>query len=224
MSTSTSFTYDTLIAALQAWCEDNGAEFTTNIQTIVSLGESRLCNDLNFEIFDRIVSPAPTMTINQFVQTIKGANWQGTRSIFIRAPGPTGPKIPLYKRTYSYCADYQPDITATGQPKYYAELTETDYFVTPAPSLAYVVELRQIQPPEQLTAANQNTWLGTNAGDLLLYACLIASENFLQSEENYIEAWKKEYQPLLEVRRLTLRDQIRSQYEPIKPAAGPVAR
>lgn len=220
MSTSTSFTYNALIAALSAWLEDNSTEFLANQQTIVSMGESRLATDLNFEIFDRVVTGA--LTPNVFVQPIKATGWQGTRSLHLRDVGGGGLRRYKQRRTYEYCLDFEPDETNTSEPIYYAEYTETEFFVSPAPDVAYAFELRQIQTPEQLTAANQNTWLGTNAGDLLLYACLLASEEFLKSDAEFINTWQNSYDNLLPARKLTLRRQWRGDYSPIKNAARTV--
>lgn len=217
MSTSTSFTYDTLIAAASTWLEDNSAEFVANQQIIVSMAESRLATDLNFEIFDRVVTGA--LTASQFVQPIKATGWQGTRSLHIRDAGGTGLRRYLQRRTYEYCLDYEPDESATAEPIYYAELTETDFFVSPAPNAAYAFELRQIQTPEQLTAANQSTWLGTNAGDLMLYATLLASEEFLKSDTEFMNTWRTSYSELLPARKLELRRQWRGDYSPVKNAA-----
>ena len=79
MSSSTSFTYDELIAALEDWLEESSAEFVANQNKIVSMGESRLVTDLNFEIFDRVETGA--LTPGVFVQPIKPGTWQGTGAL-----------------------------------------------------------------------------------------------------------------------------------------------
>ena len=85
MPSTTSFSYDDLIAALSAWLEETSEEFIDNQNTIVSMGESRLTTDLNFEIFDRVISGS--LTPDQFVQAIKPSNWQGTRSLHLLGAG-----------------------------------------------------------------------------------------------------------------------------------------
>ncbi|KKL54158.1 hypothetical protein LCGC14_2268200, partial [marine sediment metagenome] len=84
MPSSTSFSYDDLIAALSAWLEETSQEFIDNQSTIVSLGETRLTTDLNFEIFDRVITG--DLTPDQYVQEIKPSDWQGTRSLHLRDP------------------------------------------------------------------------------------------------------------------------------------------
>lgn len=221
MPTSLSFTYAELIAYLQVALEDSSAEFVANIGTIIALGESRLATDLNFEIFDVIVTGALTVAV--FTQAIKPTNWQGTRSLHIRDVGGTGLRRFLQRRTYEWCLDFEPDESATAEPLYYAELTDTEFWLTPAPVLAHGFELRQIQSPEALTATNSNTWLGDNAGDLLVYACLLASDEFLISDEADMATWRTSYGELMPARKLELRRQWRSDYDPIMAAAKPMS-
>jgi len=133
-----------------------------------------------------------------------------------------GPRVYLERRTYEYCLDYEPDETLTAQPKYYAEYTETEFFVVPPPDIAYGFELRQIQTPEALAPGNQSTWLGTNAGDLLLYACLLASDEFLISDSEDLATWRQSYGELVPARKLELRRQWRGDYSPVKEAARTV--
>ena len=133
-----------------------------------------------------------------------------------------GPKVYLERRTYEYCLDFEPDESLTAQPKFYAEFTETEFFVVPAPDIAYGFDLRQIQRPEALAPGNQNTWLGDNAGDLLLYACLLASDEFLISDAEDLATWRASYGELVPARKLELRRQWRGDYQPIKEAARTV--
>lgn len=217
MSTSTSFTFATLSTRIQVFLEEAGAEYTASLEDIISLGESRLATDLNFEIFDRVATGA--LTAGVFVQAIKTGTWQGTRSLHLRDVGGGGPFRFLRRRTYEWCLDFEPDETATAEPEYYAEFTETEFFVTPAPDVTYGFETREIRGPEHLSAANQNTWLGDNAGDLLLYATLISSEEFLKSVPADIQTWKDTYGETMGVRRLELRRQIRDDYDPSRNAS-----
>lgn len=441
MPSSTSFSYDDLIAALSAWLEETSEEFIDNQSTIVSMGESRLATDLNFEIFDRVVSGS--LIPDQYVQAVKPSDWQGTRSLhlrdladvvlhlhldgadgaistvdssqyartmvftddaelstdqvkfgtsalgvnnstlpdlvgdalfttinddkfdwadedwtielqyyaedsaganvllvigsssggtealsvvlsngnigieingnavinvftvphvndtwqhlvlqrtgdvfecflegvesssgdftnsvvfddpvgdvilggsgsgaspgqqfegwidevrftkgFARYSGNFAPPIEAYpnssgsglrryleRRTYEWCLDFEPDETATAEPQYYAEFTETEFFMVPPPDIAYGFELRQIQTPDALGPGNQNTWLGDNAGDLLLYACLIASDEFLISDPADLETWRQSYTEVMPARKLELRRQWRGDYSPVKSSA-----
>lgn len=220
MSSSISFTYNTIIAELQSILEEASAEFVIDLPTLVKLGESRVTTDLNFEIFDVVVTGALTAAV--FIQPIKPATWQGTRSLHIRDVGGTGLRRFLQRRTYEWMLDFEPDEAATAEPIYWGEFTETEVWVAPAPILTHGFELRQIQSPDSLAPANQTTWLGTNAGDLVLYGALIASEEFLKSDMGEIQQWKTTYTEFIGARKLELRRQWRADYSPIKEAAKTV--
>ena len=131
----------------------------------------------------------------------------------------TGLRRYLERRTYEWCLDFEPDETATAEPQFYAEFTETEFFMVPPPNLAFGFELRQIQTPDALAPGNQNTWLGDNAGDLLLYACLLASDEFLISDAEDLNTWRQSYGELMPARKIELRRQWRGDYDPVQSAA-----
>ena len=220
MASTVAFTYDELIAAIQTWLEDDSAELIAELPNIVAMGETRVYTDFNLEIFNR-VRTGIVLTINQNEQSIKPATWQGTRSIHI-TPVAGGARTYLERRTYEWCIDYEPTVATTAQPIYYAELNETDYFVSPAPDQAYPVVLREISIPDALAVANQNTWLGDQQGDILLDACMIEAEQYTKSDQYDVDKWKAFYSEKLPVRRMELRDLIRSDYTPIANAARTV--
>jgi len=220
MPTTTAFTYDTLIAEIQDVAEDSSAEFVAEMPTIVANGESRLYSDFNLELFDRLRTGA--LTASAFIQAIKpAATWQGTRSIFLRDVGGTGLRRFLQRRTYEWCQDYAPDESITAEPLFYAEYSDTEYFMVPAPDLTYGFELREISRDTSLILApgNQNTWLGDHQGDILLYSCMIFAEIYLKSDQADIEKWKTAYGETMQTRRMDLRRQLRGDYQPIRNAA-----
>jgi hypothetical protein len=51
---ATSYTYATLVADLQAFLEDNGADFEGSIDSIIALGEERVLRDMDLSIFDAV--------------------------------------------------------------------------------------------------------------------------------------------------------------------------
>lgn len=219
MPTTTGFSYNELIAEIQDVVEDSSAEFVSEMPTIVSIGESRLYADLDFEIFDRVRTGVLTINVNE--QPIKTATWQGTRSIHLTPVG-GGARVYLQRRTYEYCVDYQPDPAVNrAQPIFYAEFSDTEFFVAPSPDAAYPFEMREISNDTALALApaNQNTWLGDNAGDLLLYSCLIFSEPYLKADTVDMDKWKALYAETMPTRKERLKRQLRANYAPIRNAA-----
>lgn len=221
MTATLSYTYDQLIAAIQTWAEDASAELVAALPQVVARGESKLYTDLNFEIFDGTATG--DLTANQNLQAIKTGLWQGTRSLYYTPVG-GGARTYLQRRTYEWCNDYEPDEANTAPPIYFAEFSPTEYFVVPAPDQAYPFVLRQIARDSTLilSSVNQNTWLGDNAGDLLLDTCMIETELYIESMQFDIQKWKDDYAEKLPQRRIELRQQIRSDYAPIMNAARTV--
>lgn len=221
MPGTVTYTYNTLIAAIQAWAEDTSTEFVAALPEIVSRGESMLTTDLNLDIFDR--EDTGTLTASQRNQTVKGQFWQNIRSVWITPVG-GGSRVYLPKRSHDWCNDYAPDVTVEAQPEYYAELSETEIFVVPTPDVAYPWFIRHTEQLETpLNVTNQNTWLADNHGDLLLDACMISAETFIQAEGFDISKWVDQYGMKMPQRRLEARNQIRSgDYSPVKNAARTV--
>lgn len=233
MSNTVSYTYGELVAEIQNWCEDEGTEFTATLPRLIALGESRVMTDLNIEVLDRIIEA--DLTPGNPVQPIKGADWQGTRSLWIRDPrvqtdpgpppvfGPqTGNIRYLEPRSLEWCREYWPDPDEQAEPLYYAELEEDSYYLVPTPDDNYRAFARIITNPGGLTEANQTTWLATNMGDLLLWSCLLHSDKYLKSDEALQQSWLERYMTTLEVRRVTMRSVIRSEYAPVRNAARTV--
>ncbi len=220
MASTTAFTYNELIAAIQTWAEDDSTELIAALPDIVAMGESRVYTDFNLEIFNR-VRTGIVLTTDQNEQAIKPSTWQGTRSFHI-TPVAGGIRTYLERRTYEWCIDYEPTESLTDTPIFFAELSETEYFVTPAPDLAYPVVLREITQPEALTLGNQTTWLGDQQGDILFDACMIEAEQYIKSDQYDVDKWKGFYSEKLPARRMELRDLIRADYSPIQNAARTV--
>lgn len=217
---TTSYTYTTLAAAIQAWTEDSGAEIVANIAQIISRGESRLYADLNLEITDRVRTGVLTVDVNE--QDIKPATWQGTRSLHLTPVG-GGARSFLLQRTYDYCVDYEPTVANTDMPLYFCELSETEFFMSPAPDVAYPYVLREVATPDALVSgSNESTWLSTTQGDLLLDACMIEAEMFAESDQFDVSKWAESYQSKLPARRSIARAAVRADYAPVQNAARTV--
>ena len=207
------FTYTTLKAALQTFTEDLGAEFAAGLDTIIPLAETRLVKDLDLEIFDvtttgtftgssaLVTKPTDMVALRTFHYTDASGNFQ-----------------PLEPKTWEFVKDYWPKAaTTTSAPKYYAEYTETSWYLagTPVSNLAYTV--RYIKRPDGLSGSTATTWLSTNAADALFYACLITSEQFLKADER-VNLWKQEYSQHLQTARMELRRTDRNDYAPLDAA------
>lgn len=222
MPSTVNHTYESLLAQVRRDMEEpDNDELEANFQQIVARAESRLYTDLNLEIFDRVRTGQ--LTPGQFVQAIKPTTWQATKTFWIRADdsgAATGRRIYLLKRSYEYCMEYAPDEAATDQPRQFAEYSDTEYFISPAPDALYHYEIREISQTAALalTDVNDTTWLSANAGDLFVAVANIEAARFLQGLPADIETLEKTYAALFVPRQATLRDLIRQDYSPVQNA------
>lgn len=206
-----SFTYATLVTAIETFTEDSGTEFVTAIDTIIPLAESRLLRDLDLELFD--VTASGTFTASSAVVT-KPTDMVALRSFHYTDA--SGNFQMLDPKSWEFVKDYWPKVaTTTATPKYFTEYSDTQWYLagTPASGLTYTV--RYIKRPTGLTSGNTTSWLGTHVGDVLLYACLITSEQFLKADDR-MPLWKTEYAAHLNAAKKELRRTDRNDYSPIE--------
>ena len=212
-----SFTYNTLLQALQDWPVNSDTVYVGNLPLIIAAGEDRLIVDLNLDIFDAVDATIVVTISNRNVP--KPTGLLGTRTLYLIS---SNVRAQLKKRSRDFCMSYAPNPTTTGTPKYYCDLDTTNWMVVPTPVAGGTAEAHFIKRPTGLAVGNQNTWLATNAGDLLFKACLLEAEEYLKADDRWANI-RTSYESLLGPRRLELRDSIRSgQYSPMAPAAQTV--
>lgn len=211
-----SFTNAQLLAALQAWPEDNSPEFQSNLPLIITMGERRLVKDLNLELFDQ-VSTIPTVAGDRLLP--KPASFVATRELNVVVANEV---INLERRSPSFCERFAFDRTAEGVPTYFCEISSTHWQLVDTPDAIYSVEARCIVRPDGLATNTAGTYFSLQHGDLLFAACLLESEMYLKGDERLPILRERYFSELLPVARLECRDMIRADYEPIKAAAQKV--
>jgi hypothetical protein len=98
-------------------------------------------------------------------------------------------------RTWTFCQDYAPHTTQSA-PKYYAEdYSETEIFIAPVPDLTVTATALYTKRPDSLVIITAGTWLSQKLGDLLLAACMSASEEYNISPE-LVTMWEEKYTTL----------------------------
>ena len=207
---ATSYTYATLVAALQDTVEDTGSDFASALANIIALAEDRVLRDLNVELFD--VSATSTFGVAS-PWLAKPSDMVGLRTMHYTDA--TGNFTLLDPQTWEFVKDYWPNVSATTPtPKYYTEYSDTNWFIAGTPASGLVVTIRYIKRPAGMTALNPSTWLGTHVGDLLFYSSLVSAEQFLKAD-NRIGVWKTEYVERLAAARRELRLEERNDYMPM---------
>lgn len=207
---ASAYTYDSLVTALRNTTEDQGSEYLAEIPRLIALAEDRVLRDLDLELFD----DTATSTFNA------GSPWLGKPQDmvalrYMQYTGAAGLAL-LVPKTMGYITTYWPDeAVTTATPKYYAEYSDQNWFIGGTPDDAYPVTIRYIKRPDGLSSAVQETWLSTHVGDALLYAALVASEQFLKADER-IPVWGADYADRIAKAKRELRFTDRSDYQPME--------
>jgi len=202
------YTYTTLKAAIVAFTEDQGTEFDTNVDKIIPLAEERILRDLDLELFDKAMSGV-FQPSNEWLT--KPTDLVALRSLHYT--NAAGDFVLIEPRSWTFCKDYWPKAaTTTATPKFFAEHDENTWLIAGTPASALALTIRFTYRPTGLTSTNATTWLGTNAGDLLFFACLVASEQFLKAD-NRVPVWKAEYIERLAAAKVELKAEARINYK-----------
>lgn len=211
---ATAYTYTTLKAALLAFVEETATDdYATDIDKIIPLAEDRVLRELDLELFDLSYSGHFTGS-NAYLTKPTGLLALRT----IHYTDASGNMHLLEPRSWAVCKDYWPkESTTTATPKYFAEYSDTSWFIAGTPASALTATIRCIIRPAGMTSGNPTTWLGTHVGDLLFYACLVGSEQYLKADER-IDIWKTEYAERLQAARFELKPETRKDYMPIDAA------
>lgn len=99
--------------------------------------------------------------------------------------------IELKQRTESYVRTVYPIVTTQGQPVYYVDYDMINFFLAPAPDLAYLYQLEFYERPEPLGPTVSTNILTEYAPDVLLYALLLEAAPFLEDPQT--DEWKAGY-------------------------------
>ena len=183
-------TYSDLRTDIQTWMQNTGTDFTNQLDTFINNTEQRLLREIDPEAF----------TFNSF--TTLDANNQ-----YMNNPGDLliiknlavfngNNKIFLEMKTDEFIAEYWPDGTQTGLPKYFANFDDATSILAPTPDQAYTVEMQYIARIQNLSNTNTTNWLTTYADDALLYGCLAEASIFTKNEVDY-PLYDKRYQEIV---------------------------
>lgn len=211
-----SFTTATLKAALYAFTEDSGDDFVANIQTVINNGLEMLARDLDLNTFKREETGSFQSGVNEVTRPSDALSIESF--YYIDATDGNKRKL-ILRRSDDFCFNYWPVLTNTGKPKYFSENKDTQILVVPTPEAAYNWRMRVMVRPILNDTITSN-WLSDNAGDLLLYACLIHAEKFLMAKgDGRSQEWREEYEKQLPIARREFQSIARKDFSPLLPSA-----
>lgn len=180
-------TYASLTQDIQDFAEDDDDEFTAEIDGFIARSEERIFREAPFLPCFRAEN---TGTLTASTATL--AMPSGKRTIRSFSITVSSSEVFLQQRTDSYLRDMYPNPSTTGQPKYYAEKSDSLLLLGPTPddNYAYTIWAREL--PTGLSSGNTTTWLSTNVEDVLLYACMVEASLFQKNTEQ-VKLWEGRY-------------------------------
>ena len=108
----------------------------------------------------------------------------------------------LDHRIDSYLRDYWPNSATQGVPEFYSTKTAgtagTVITLAPTPNSTDTYQVDYIAPEAGLSSSNANTWVGDNAENVLLSACLYEASAFLKAGET-LALYKTQFDEALQL-------------------------
>ena len=188
--------YTTLVANIQNFLEDDSTELQASIDQIIAQAE-----DIIFQRLPNLPCFRNTTTANLVVGT---TDYVVASARMIRQVSVISSNVSSYldHRVDSYLRDYWPNLTTQGTPKFYstksANTAGTTIRIAPAPDTADSYQVDFIAPEAGLSSSNANTWVGDNAENVLLSACLYEASAFLKAGET-LTLYKTQFDEALQL-------------------------
>tara|TARA_R110002110_G_scaffold142551_1_gene330808 strand:+ start:413 stop:1036 length:624 start_codon:yes stop_codon:yes gene_type:complete len=188
--------YTTLVANIQNFLEDDSTELQASIDQIIAQAE-----DIIFQRLPNLPCFRNTTTANLVVGT---TDYVVASARMIRQVSVISSNVSSYldHRVDSYLRDYWPNLTTQGTPKFYstksANTAGTTIRIAPTPDTADSYQVDFIAPEAGLSSSNANTWVGDNAENVLLSACLYEASAFLKAGET-LALYKTQFDEALQL-------------------------
>lgn len=174
-------TLNSLTAELERYVEDDTEEYTTDLPNIIARAQDKLAQDLDLDMFREVV--VETLTISSALLD-RPTDCLVIRSIYI-------PDTNTYVELASL--ELCKLLGGSGAPRKYADLDTESVYLAPTPDQDYAVHIDTLKRPTPLADSNQTNWFTDNVPDLLLWACLIESENYLIDEGGRVDQFRAMY-------------------------------
>jgi hypothetical protein len=186
-----SFTYDQLKQAIQDYTENSETTFVSNLPVFIRAAEERILKNIQLDLFRR--NQVATMTTDNQYLTCPSDFLAPFSLSYTDA---SGNKNFVEFKDVSFVQLYNPNVTATGAPQYYAQFDVTNFILAPTPDSNYVVELHYLYRPTSITvgAGSGTTWISTNGELCLLYGALVEAYVFMKGEPDIMGLYDKRFQ------------------------------
>jgi len=171
--------YTTLVSAITQALEDDSQETANYIPTAIANAEYRLLRETDFTGVE--VTTVVTATVsNRLVNKPNGYRLGKS----IRYTTSAGLLQDLKKNTVSYCEKYWPYAnTSVGNPKYYADYSNSQFLLSPTPDSAYEILVTHVVKPQGVSVGNQTNTYTEWMPDALFHASMSEMADFSRNNE-----------------------------------------
>ena len=200
-----------LEANIKNFLEDDGTEFDASIPEIIKQAENMIFARLpNLPCYRKQLA-------GNFVIGTKEYDVANARMIRqIAVTKANSDVIYLKHRVDSYLRDYVPNATTQGEPFMYATKKATTsgikILIGPVPSATLAYEIDFIGLETGLSVSNANNWIGDNAEQVLLSACLYESSAFLKAPDS-VNLYKAQFDEAIALFQQEMQRNYQAEYE-----------
>jgi hypothetical protein len=189
-----SMTYTSLLESVKRWTiRASDADFDAELPRLIDSTERKVARALKTLLNRENVADVLPVGSN-FLQ--KPDRWLETISFrYATGSGSTATSTEIYKREYEYIRKVYPQVANPLPPVYYADFDKDNFFIGPAPDLAYNFQLTFYQRPEPLCTEVSTNFLTEKAPDLMLYGLLLEASPFLENPDTPM--WRQFYEQKL---------------------------
>lgn len=203
-------TYDSLKSDIETYVDRHDSEFVAQIPRFIMMCENRLAAELRGLGFLRFVTGSLTSS-NPILA--KPTRWRETASFSLTI---AGKQHFIFPRSWAYCKQYHQEISAEGQPLFYADYDYEHFYLVPTPDTAYVFELAYYERPEPLSDTNQTNWTTQYFPQLIIYGSLLEAAPYLNNPEKlqtYQMLYDRAVQSFMQEQALRMTDGSVTRYE-----------
>tara|TARA_R100000656_G_scaffold121378_2_gene96312 strand:+ start:463 stop:1086 length:624 start_codon:yes stop_codon:yes gene_type:complete len=201
--------YTDLKTNIQNFLEDDGTELSTSLDVIIQQAEEI--------IFQR----APNLPCYRAATTgslvVGQTNYTIATARMIRQVSITSSSNIVYlnHRIDSYLNDYWKNSSTQAQPEMYstnsASTSGTIIKLAPTPDSTYAYAVDYIAPETGLSSGNTTTWIGNNATNVLLSACLYEASAFLKAPET-VSLYKTQFDEAIKLLQEEMKRDYAAEY------------
>lgn len=185
-----SFTYAQLKDAIQDYTQYDETSFVANLPIFIEQAEERILKNVQLSVFRKNFSGS--MTASNALLACP-ADFLAPYSLSFT--NSSSNKEFLEFKDANFVQAFNPDVSVTGNPRYYAVYDIDNFILGPTPDNSYAIELGYFYRPASLTQAGESgtTWLSENAKIAMLYGSLIEAYIYMKGEADIMQQYEKRF-------------------------------